>query len=138
MLGLYAGLRREEILGLQWDCVHIDEAFLICVGIMLIISLFYSVFAMLISQVFRNSTAPIAIMAVLLICSMLNLPGSYRLIAQIASYLPATFPGSWTFTDYRLLSLFGLRLNILQVLPLLYSLLIITLAVVTGVNFSRA
>lgn len=25
MLGLYAGLRREEILGLQWDCVHIDE-----------------------------------------------------------------------------------------------------------------
>ena len=25
MLGLYAGLRREEILGLQWDCVHIDD-----------------------------------------------------------------------------------------------------------------
>lgn len=25
MLGLYAGLRREEILGLKWDCVFIDE-----------------------------------------------------------------------------------------------------------------
>ncbi len=25
MLGLYAGLRREEILALQWDCVHLDE-----------------------------------------------------------------------------------------------------------------
>ena len=25
MLGLYAGLRREEILGLMWDCVHLDE-----------------------------------------------------------------------------------------------------------------
>lgn len=25
MLGLYAGLRREEILGLQWDCAHIDD-----------------------------------------------------------------------------------------------------------------
>ena len=25
MLGLYAGLRREEILGLQWDCVHVEE-----------------------------------------------------------------------------------------------------------------
>ena len=24
MLGLYAGLRREEILGLQWDCVNLD------------------------------------------------------------------------------------------------------------------
>ena len=26
MLGLYAGLRREEILGLQWDCVFLDVA----------------------------------------------------------------------------------------------------------------
>lgn len=26
MIGLYAGLRREEILGLQWDCVHLDGA----------------------------------------------------------------------------------------------------------------
>lgn len=24
MIGLYAGLRREEILGLMWDCVHLD------------------------------------------------------------------------------------------------------------------
>lgn len=26
MVGLYAGLRREEILGLEWDCVHLDGA----------------------------------------------------------------------------------------------------------------
>ena len=25
MLGLYSGLRREEILALQWDCVFLDE-----------------------------------------------------------------------------------------------------------------
>lgn len=25
MIGLYTGLRREEILGLQWDCVHLDD-----------------------------------------------------------------------------------------------------------------
>ena len=25
LIGLFAGLRREEILALQWDCVHIDE-----------------------------------------------------------------------------------------------------------------
>lgn len=25
MIGLYAGLRREEILALQWDCVHLEE-----------------------------------------------------------------------------------------------------------------
>ena len=26
MIGLFSGLRREEILGLQWDCVHLDDA----------------------------------------------------------------------------------------------------------------
>ena len=26
MIGLYSGLRREEILGLQWDCVFLDES----------------------------------------------------------------------------------------------------------------
>lgn len=25
MIGLYSGLRREEILALQWDCVHLDQ-----------------------------------------------------------------------------------------------------------------
>ena len=112
------------------------KAVLTCMGIMIIISLFYSVFAMFISQLFRNSTAPMVIMAVLLICSMLNPPNSYRLIAQIASYLPATFPGSWTFTDYRLLNVLGLRLNILQVLPVLYGVLVILLGFITYRNYS--
>lgn len=26
MIGLYTGLRREEILGLEWDCVHLDAS----------------------------------------------------------------------------------------------------------------
>ena len=25
MIGLYSGLRREEILGLQWDCVSLED-----------------------------------------------------------------------------------------------------------------
>lgn len=25
LLGLYTGMRREEIMGLQWDCVHLDD-----------------------------------------------------------------------------------------------------------------
>lgn len=115
----------------------VKKAFLVCAGIMLVISLFYSVFAMLLSQVFRNTTAPLAIMAVMLICSMLNPPNSYRVLSQIASYLPATFPGSWTFTDYRLISLAGLRLNIIQVMPVLYSVLIIILSILTGISYSR-
>ena len=122
---LYGGVDSNASVQLVYGPSLLDmtakKAFLASLGIMIVISLFYSVFAMLLSQLFRNTTVPIAVMAVLLICSMLNPPSEYRVISQIASYFPATFPGSWTFTDYRLLNLFGLKLNILQVLPILYA-----------------
>lgn len=113
------------------------KAFFVCTGIILIISIFYSLFAMFVSQVFRNTTAPLALLAVIMICSMLNPPGEYRIIAQIASYMPATFPGSWTFTDYRLLAFFGLKLNIFQVLPLLYSAVSVILGLLTCRSYGR-
>ena len=109
------------------DCPAMKAAF-VCFGIMLIISLFYSLFTMLISQLFQNSTLPMAMMAALLILSMFNPPESLRVISQIASYFPATFPGSWTFTDVKLLNLFGLKLNIMQALPLVYAVLIVITA----------
>lgn len=115
----------------------VRKAFIICAGILLVIGLFYSVLCMLLSQVFKNPTAPIAVMAVLLICSMLNPPNSFRIISQIASYLPATFPGSWTFCEYRLLNIFGLRLNNIQAMPLLYFSLVIILAVLTGASYKK-
>lgn len=138
---LYGPLDPEASIQLTYGPTVLDmpakKACLICMGILLIIGLFYSILTMFLSQLFQNATVPIAILAVLLICSMLNPPNSYRLIAQIASYLPATFPGSWTFTDYRLLNIFGLRFNILQVLPVLYTMLIMVFAVCTYGSYER-
>jgi len=113
------------------------KACLICLGILLIISLFYSIFTMLMSQIFRNTTIPIAIMTVLLICSMLNPPNEYRFISQLASYLPATFPGSWTFTDYRLISILGMKMTIIDVLPALYGILSVFFAVIIYFSYRK-
>lgn len=114
-----------------------QNALLICCGIMLILSLFYSAFTMCLSQLSRNATLPMAAMALLLILSMLNPPKRFRLISQIASYMPATFPGSWTFTDYRLVTIFGQQFNILQVLPILYFLLTLLIAGILYQSYRR-
>lgn len=114
------------------------KAFLICSGIMLIISVFYSLFTMCISQLSRNTTAPLVLLVLVLIGSMLTPPDEYRIMAQIASYLPATFPGSWTFADYRLLNIFGLKLNILQAMPVIYIILPIILGIVTCKSYKNA
>ena len=113
------------------------RALLLCIGILLLISVFYSVFVMCLSQLSRNPTVPMAAMALLMLLSMLNPPDRFRVLAQLASYMPATFPGSWTFTDYRLLPLFGAPLNLLQLLPLLYAVLTVLLIALTRSSYKR-
>ena len=113
------------------------SALLLSIGLLLLISIFYSAFVLWLSQLFRNPTVPMAAMALLMILSMLNPPDRFRVLAPIAGYMPATFPGNWTFTDYRLVTLFGARLTILQTLPILYLLLIALLAALTKHSYRR-
>lgn len=113
------------------------QGFFLCVGILLVLGLLYSSICMGLSQLFMNSLIPIAAAMLLLLLSMLNVPYRYRVLSQLFAYLPATFPGSWIFSDYRLVTLFGLRLNILQVMPLLYVLLCAVLCALTLWSYRR-
>ena len=113
------------------------KALIMAIGLLLLISVFYSAFTMCLSQLFRNTTIPMAAMALLMLLSMLTPPDRFRILAQIASYMPATFPGGWTFTDYRLISLLGAQFNILQIMPVLYGLLILLLGGLTRVSYGR-
>ena len=97
--------------------MQISTVFWIYAGIMIIIGLLMSVFAMCLSQICRNSVAVISIMTVFWLISMLNPPYSWRLISQACSYLPVTFLGSWVFSDYRMVNLFGRLFTILQAAP---------------------
>ena len=138
---VYGGVDAETSIQFYFGPSAMDmrakPALLLCVGIFLLIALFYSVLTMLLSQVFRSATVPIAAMALLLFLSMLNVPHRFRVISQLWAYAPATFPGSWTFTDYRLVTIFGHSFNILEVMPVLYVLLIVLLAVILYRSYCR-
>ena len=115
----------------------ISRAFWIYTAIMLIIGLLLSVFSMCLSQLCRNSIAVIAVMMVLWLVSMITPPYSWRLISQVCSYLPVTFLGSWTFSDYRTVSLFGHVFTILQAAPIIYVVLAALMSWLTKLSYSR-
>ena len=117
--------------------MKISTVFLIYFGIMLVIGLLLSAVAMCLSQLTRNSIAVIAVMMLLWLLSMLNLPYSQRLLSQIFSYMPVTFLGSWTFSDYRTVRLFGHLFTILEAAPVLYLLLTAAFAAVTVCSYRR-
>lgn len=115
----------------------VRQAFWIYAGIMLIIGLLMSVFAMCLSQLCRNSVAVISVMMLLWLISMLNPPYSWRLLSQACSYLPVTFLGSWTFSDYRTVSAFGHLFTILETAPVLYLVLTALLGWATKISYRR-
>ena len=117
--------------------MEIRTAFWIFTGIMLVIGLLMSVMAMCLSQVFRNSVAVIAFMMVLWLVSMLNPPYSWRLISQACSYLPVTFLGGWTFSDYRMVHLFGRLFTILETAPVVYLVFTALLGGLTKISYDR-
>lgn len=117
--------------------MSIRRAFFIYVGIMLVIGLLMSVFAMCLSQVLRNSVAVVAVMMGFWLISMVNFPYSWRFVSQICSYLPVTFLGSWTFSDYRTVGFAGRLFTILQVAPVLYLLTAVGLGIVTKISYDR-
>lgn len=117
--------------------MEIGTAFLWYVGITLVIGLLFSVTAMFLSEVCHNAIAVVAVMMLLWILSVLNVPDSLGLLARIWDFFPVTFLGSWTFTDYHLVWLFGKPLTIIQAAPIIYTISAILMAGIAKLSYDR-
>ena len=117
--------------------LSIGQADLILLGLFVAVGLLYSIIAMFLSQISGNHAAVTAVMVVMLFLSMLNVPEKFRVISQIWSYLPGAFIGSWTFTEYRLVHLFGQYFNDLQVAPAAWLLVGIVLLLFAKTSYRR-
>lgn len=120
--------------------ITIGESYLYLFMLFMLAGVVYAAFAIFLSQVLGNRSAATAIMVMGLFLSMLNLPEKLGVISKIWSYLSGAYIGSWTFTEYRLISVFGKFFHNLQAAPVVWILaatLFLGIAKVAYRNYCR-
>lgn len=114
--------------GTSWS-LNAGEMVLILVGICLVSALLNSAAAMFLSELLKGSVQTIAIMVgVMLLALFLNIPGQYRILAQIWESIPMKMMVGGTFGP-KLFPFFGTYLTAWQLVPVIY------LVIVTAVSF---
>ena len=97
------------------------QAVLILYGCVIVTSVIFSTFVMLLSEMLRSSITTLAITFGMLILSMIcSIPSQYRVLAQIWDWLPSGFLTPWNIFDIRLVSTFGHYLTAWQAVPIIY------------------
>jgi len=110
--------------------ITIGQACLIAYGVLIVASVLAAVFVMVISELFRSGIAALAISSGLIILgNVIMIPTQYRVIAQIWDWSPMAYLSIWNVFDPRTLILFGQCFPSWQVVPVIYLLLSIALAV---------
>lgn len=106
------------------------EACLIAYGIIIFTSILAGVFVMVLSELLHSGVATLAISSGLIILGgMISVPEQYRILAQIWDWSPMAYLSTWNVFDQRTLTLFGHCFTSWQVVPVIYILLSIVLAV---------
>lgn len=112
---------------LNFRCVWpltVGEGIRILFGLLLITALLRTVLAMLLSECFRSSTVPLALMSGFLLSALLfRIPEEYRLLSGIWNTIPVNLVAVWEVFGSRLYPFFGTFLTPWQAAPVIYLLL---------------
>lgn len=117
--------------------ITIGQAYICLFVLLLTAGIIYSALAMFLSQLLGNRSAATAIMVIGLFLSMINVPEKLGVISRIWSYLPGAYIGSWTFTEYRLVHIFGRFFNNLQTAPVFWVISSIIFIVIAGCSYKH-
>ena len=117
--------------------ITIGQTYIYLCVLFLIAGIIYSAFAMFLSQVLNNRSAATAIMVIGLFLSMINVPEAFGLLSKVWSYLPGAYIGSWTFTEYRLIHIFGKFFNNLQMAPVFWVIASMIFIAIAGCSYKQ-
>ena len=117
--------------------ITIGQTYIYLCVLFLIAGIIYSAFAMFLSQVLNNRSAATAIMVIGLFLSMINVPEAFGLLSKVWSYLPGAYIGSWTFTEYRLIHIFGKFFNNLQMAPVFWMIASMIFIAIAGCSYKH-
>lgn len=108
--------------------VSIGESIIILFGVLLIISVLYSVAVMVLSEMIKNSAAVMAVpVGIMILTMMIDIPYQWRIPSQIYDLLPTNLLIKFQLWDDRLVSVFGRYLTNFQISPLIYGIAVIIL-----------
>lgn len=112
--------------------ISVGQAVLIIYGIVVFAGIFIGVFAMTLSENLHSSVGTLSIAIGLIVLPMMvSVPEEYRLLAQLWSYLPSDIVAIWSCFSPRTVVLFGNVLQAWQVVPVLYTVIGVMVAIVT-------
>ncbi len=117
--------------------ITIGQAYIYLFVLFITAGIINSALTMFLSQVLNNRSAATAIMVMGLFLSMLNVPESLGVISKVWSYLPGAYIGSWTFTEYRLVHIFGKFFNNLQMAPVFWLISSIIFIAIDGCSYKH-
>ena len=93
---------------------------------------------MVLSELLHSGVATLAISSGLIILGgMISVPEQYRILAQMWDWSPMAYLSTWNVFDPRTLTLFGQCFTSWQVVPAIYILLSVVLAVVGKYIYQR-
>ena len=106
--------------------------------LMITASILFAVFAMVISEMLKNSIAAVGVMLGVMIVSLaVSIPPKYRLLSQAMSMVPTTQISMDALLGHRLVHIFGNYFTGFDSAPVLYLLLAALLAIVGNIVYNR-
>lgn len=101
--------------------LSIGQAVLMIYGLLLILTIFFSLCVMILSELLHSNIATLAAATAFLISGMvINIPAQYRAVSKLWDSLPNTFYFTWNIFDMRLIKLFGHYFTAWQIVPVFY------------------
>ena len=98
---------------------------------------FLGVITMSMSQFTMNHSGTMAFMIFFMFLSMYNPAKSVRVLSMLWDMLPGAYAGSWLFSTYTTIKLFGVRLNILQYTPIFWTVVSVVLIIFAVRSYRR-
>lgn len=107
------------------------QACLIAYGILILTSVLMGVLVMFLSEVFHSGIAALAVSTSLIISgNVIMIPEEYRFLSQLWDCTPMAFLQTWNIFSVRLINVFGHCFTRWQVVPVVYILCAVVIAVV--------
>lgn len=109
--------------------LSVGQACLIAYGTLIITAVIASLFTMVLSELLHSNLATLALSSGMILAGMIvSLPEDFRVVSQIWDSLPMCFLSPWNIFNERTISFFGHCFASWQIIPIIYLLCSIVLA----------